>query len=201
MEIICVDKQTFEELRVRFCDFEERMTRVCRPAEDLGLKNWLDNQEVCDVLRINKKTLQVYRNKGILPFSRIKNKLFYKPEDVQRLLDLNYHPLIKKQIMSYHFLDDKDPRIDVMFQGLEKMEKMLSVIEKMPKSLFNGERFLTDEELSKVLRVSRRTLQEYRTFGVVPYYMVQGKTLYKESDILKILEDSYKRCREEQRWV
>lgn len=22
--------------------------------------------------------------------------------------------------MSYHFLDDKDPRIDVMFQGLEK---------------------------------------------------------------------------------
>ena len=25
--------------------------------------------------------------------------------------------------MSYHFLDDKDPRIDVMFQGLEKMEK------------------------------------------------------------------------------
>ena len=36
--------------------------------------------------------------------------------------------------MSYHFLDDKDPRIDVMFQGLEKMEKMLSVIEKMPKS-------------------------------------------------------------------
>ena len=40
--------------------------------------------------------------------------------------------------MSYHFLDDKDPRIDVMFQGLEKMEKMLSVIEKMPKSLFNG---------------------------------------------------------------
>ena len=27
--------------------------------------------------------------------------------------------------MSYHFLDDKDPRIDVMFQGLEKMEKML----------------------------------------------------------------------------
>ena len=45
--------------------------------------------------------------------------------------------------MSYHFLDDKDPRIDVMFQGLEKMEKMLSVIEKMPKSLFNGERFLT----------------------------------------------------------
>ena len=48
MEIICIDKQTFEELRVRFCKFEERLTRTCRPAEDLGLKNWLDNQEVCE---------------------------------------------------------------------------------------------------------------------------------------------------------
>ena len=58
MELICIDRQTFEELRVRFCEFEERVTRICRPVEDLGLKNWLDNQEVCDVLRINKKTLQ-----------------------------------------------------------------------------------------------------------------------------------------------
>lgn len=103
--------------------------------------------------------------------------------------------------MSYHFIDKKDPRIDVMFQGLEKMEKMLSMMENMPRAIFNGERFLTDEELSKVLRVSRRTLQEYRTSGVIPYYLVQGKALYKESDIMKILEDSYKRCREEQSWV
>lgn len=55
MEIICIDKQTFEELRVRFCEFEERVTRICRPVEDIGLKNWLDNQEVCEVLRISKE--------------------------------------------------------------------------------------------------------------------------------------------------
>lgn len=64
MELVCIDKQTFEELRVRFCEFEERVTHVCRPVEDLGLKNWLDNQEVCDVLRINKKTLQRTGPKG-----------------------------------------------------------------------------------------------------------------------------------------
>lgn len=103
--------------------------------------------------------------------------------------------------MSYHFIDKKDPHIDVVFQGLEKLEKMLSVLEEIPRTLFNGERFLTDDELSNVLRVSRRTLQEYRTSGVIPYYLVQGKALYKESDIMKILDDAYKRCREEQRWV
>ena len=69
MELVCIDKQTFEELRIRFCKFEERMTHICRPVEDLGLKNWLDNQEVCDVLRINKKTLQAYRAKGCLLYT------------------------------------------------------------------------------------------------------------------------------------
>lgn len=48
--------------------------------------------------------------------------------------------------MSYHFIDRKDPHIDVMFQGLEKLEKMLSVLEEIPRTLFNGERFLTDDE-------------------------------------------------------
>lgn len=96
--------------------------------------------------------------------------------------------------MSYHFLERKDPRVDVLFQGLDNMERLVEAMEDTPKSIFHGERFLTDEELSKILRVSRRTLQEYRTLGVVPYYLVQGKALYKESDILKILEDAWKIC-------
>ena len=79
--------------------------------------------------------------------------------------------------MSYYFLERKDPRVDVLFQGLENMERLIAAMEDAPKSVFHGERFLTDEELSKILRVSRRTLQEYRTLGVIPYYLVQGKAL------------------------
>ena len=180
MEIICIDKKTFDEFRTRFCELEGRMARLCRSQEDTGLKNWMDNQDVCDVLHISKKTLQVYRDKGLLPFTRIKHKMFYKPD---------------------HFIEKKDPHVEVLFQGLENLERMLSDMEKAPKPLFLGERFLTDEELSGILRTSRRTLQEYRTFGVIPYYLLQGKVLYKESDIQKLLEDAYKRCREEQRWV
>lgn len=93
MELICIDKRTFDELCVRFQGFEERVMRLCRPTVDLGLKNWLDNQEVCEILRVSKKALQAYRAKGILPFSRIKHKIFYKPEDVRKLLESGYHPL------------------------------------------------------------------------------------------------------------
>lgn len=41
-----------------------------------------------------------------------------------------------------------------------------------------GERFLTDREVSARLKVSRRTLQDYRNNGVVSYYQLGGKILY-----------------------
>lgn len=103
--------------------------------------------------------------------------------------------------MNYDFMNKKDPCIDSLFQGLENMERLVEAMKSIPKSAFCGERFLTDEELSNILRVSRRTLQEYRTFGIIPYYLVQGKALYKESDIQRLLESNYRKCLEEQKWI
>ena len=54
-----------------------------------------------------------------------------------------------------------------------------------------GERFLTDREVSERLKVSRRTLQDYRNNGVVSYYQLGGKILYKESDIERMLAANY----------
>ena len=102
--------------------------------------------------------------------------------------------------MSHYFIDKHDPRVADLFRRLEKAGKALDKLESSGGRTLKGERFVTDEELSRLLKISRRTLQEYRTFGVIPYYLVQGKALYKESDIMKILDDAYKRCREEQRW-
>ena len=55
-----------------------------------------------------------------------------------------------------------------------------------------GERFLTDREVSARLKVSRRTLQDYRNNGVVSYYQLGGKILYKESDIERMLATNYR---------
>ncbi len=38
------------------------------------------------------RTLQTYREKGLLPFSRIRHKIFYKPEDVGKLLQSSHYP-------------------------------------------------------------------------------------------------------------
>jgi excisionase family DNA binding protein len=75
------------------------------------------------------------------------------------------------------------------------LEQMLDGIENMidnNKPSLNGERFLTDKEISERLKISRRTLQEYRTEGKIPYYQLGGgKILYRESDIEKMLNDNY----------
>ena len=55
-----------------------------------------------------------------------------------------------------------------------------------------GERFLTDREVSARLKVSRRTLQDYRNNGMIAYYQLGGKVLYKESDIERMLAANYR---------
>ncbi|WP_278622493.1 helix-turn-helix domain-containing protein, partial [Prevotella denticola] len=38
------------------------------------------------LLNISKRTLQHYRDTGVLPFTQIGHKCYYKREDVERLL-------------------------------------------------------------------------------------------------------------------
>ena len=43
MEIICIDKRTFDELVVRFSMIEKKVTGICNPAKDAGLEK-MDGQ-------------------------------------------------------------------------------------------------------------------------------------------------------------
>ena len=77
------------------------------------------------------------------------------------------------------------------------LERMLSGIERLVanhRPTLNGERFLTDKEVSARLKVSRRTLQEWRTNGQIAYISLGGKVLYKESDIQKMLEKYHQKA-------
>ncbi len=46
----------------------------------------LDNQDLCQLLHVDKRTLQRYRSKGILKYTRIGGKTFYTVEDVNELI-------------------------------------------------------------------------------------------------------------------
>jgi hypothetical protein len=53
-------------------------------------KVWIDGQDVMLSLHISKRTLQQLRDSGVLPFSRINGKFYYKIADIENLLVKNY---------------------------------------------------------------------------------------------------------------
>ena len=47
MEVVVIDKATFERMLSGFEIFAEKVERLCREQEDLGEKEWLDSDDVC----------------------------------------------------------------------------------------------------------------------------------------------------------
>ena len=72
------------------------------------------------------------------------------------------------------------------------MTDRLGSLSRSHRPVLDGEHYLTDRELSGRLKISRRTLQEYRNEGKLPYIQLGGKVLYKESDIERMLQNGYK---------
>ncbi len=60
-------------------------------------------------------------------------------------------------------------------------------------TLENGERLLDNYDLCRMLHVSKRTLQRYRSTGELPYRMLRQKTFYTESDVLRFIETNFKK--------
>lgn len=56
-----------------------------------------------------------------------------------------------------------------------------------------GEKYLTNNDISKLLNISIRSLQDWRDNGTVGYIQISGKILYRQSDLLKLLEDNYEK--------
>jgi excisionase family DNA binding protein len=79
-----------------------------------------------------------------------------------------------------------------LLQALNNALPYIEHILKTHKPLFDGERYLTSEELCSVLKISRRTLQDYRSNGVLPFIQLPWKVLFRESDIRKVLEERFR---------
>lgn len=79
-----------------------------------------------------------------------------------------------------------------LLQALNNALPFIEHVLKTHKPLFDGERYLTSEELCSILKISRRTLQDYRNNGVLPFIQLPGKVLFRESDIRKVLEERFR---------
>lgn len=85
----------------------------------------------------------------------------------------------------------QDPQMQMFAQLMESVLKKLERYCATARPMLGGEVYLTSEEVCKLLRLSSRTLQEYRDSGTIAYYKIGGKILYKQSDIQAMLERHY----------
>lgn len=88
MEIVSIEKRTFEAMVARFDHFVSRMEAICHKTGEKRMSEWMDNQDVCRMLNISPRTLQTLRDNGTLSYSQINHKMYYRPEDVQRIVSV-----------------------------------------------------------------------------------------------------------------
>ena len=87
---------------------------------------------------------------------------------------------------------ENNERVKSFFLSLDTLSSAMERLFSGRKPSLNGEHFYTDGELSKKLKLSRRSLQDYRNEGRISYIKLGGKILYRSSDIEKMLENGYR---------
>jgi len=67
------------------------------PNESIPGEVWLDKQDILTRMHISSRTLQTWRSSGMIPFSRIGRKIFYRESDLNKLYTqhLRNHSSIK----------------------------------------------------------------------------------------------------------
>ncbi len=81
MNVVIISKEKYEEMVNKLNRLSDRVNEILSKREEGKLNRWMDNQEVCQQLRISSRTLQTLRDNGTLAYSQIGHKIFYKPED------------------------------------------------------------------------------------------------------------------------
>ena len=94
--------------------------------------------------------------------------------------------------MSDRIYTGSDESVRLFFSQCRHSFEMAERLMKECRPSLMGRRFITDAQLSERLGISRRTLQDYRDKGKIPFYRLDGKILYDEDDIEKFLSGTYR---------
>jgi excisionase family DNA binding protein len=88
MQVITIESQAFQKIVDQLEAIQQKLNKEksTTPLSDI----WMDNQDVCELLHVSKRTLQHYRDSGKIPFSQIGAKIYYKASDIDEFLNNHY---------------------------------------------------------------------------------------------------------------
>ena len=85
-----------QRIMERFNQLESKIEKSEKPVQTINGEKLLDNQDLCILLNVCKRTLQYYRSLGWLPYRKIDQKCYYSESDVQTFLK-NHMKNIKRK--------------------------------------------------------------------------------------------------------
>lgn len=86
MEFVCIEAKTFEDMRMALELLKKKVEALSQRHLPKRMGRWLDNQEVCAILRISPRTLQSLRSTGVLSYTQIDRRTYYQEKDVMQLV-------------------------------------------------------------------------------------------------------------------
>lgn len=72
--------------------------------------------------------------------------------------------------------------LHLIMERFDKIERTLERMNKL-KECLEGDTLLDNHDLCQLLGITKRTLARYRQKKLVTYYMIDGRTYYKASEI------------------
>ena len=89
--MIQIDRETFQmmlhQIMERFDKIEDKLGRMNRQTSALDGDKLLDNQDMCELLGITKRTLARYRQKKLVTYYMIDGRTYYKSSEVKAFLN------------------------------------------------------------------------------------------------------------------
>lgn len=90
-----IDRERFEAWMERIMDRfdmqDKKLDKMSKRQNMLDGELLLDNQDLCQLLNVSKRTLQRYRSTGELPFQTLYHKTYYKESDVHTFIRDNFN--------------------------------------------------------------------------------------------------------------
>ena len=88
--MIQINRETFQmmlhQIMERFDRIDDRLNRMNRQTAALEGDKLLDNQDMCELLGVTKRTLARYRQKKLVTYYMIDGRTYYKASEVQDFL-------------------------------------------------------------------------------------------------------------------
>ncbi|PQJ82700.1 helix-turn-helix domain-containing protein [Polaribacter glomeratus] len=97
MNAVILTVEQYKDLVSRLDTLNRKLDEKSKTPEE----TFLDNQDFITLMTISKRTAQTWRDEGLISFSQIGSKIYYRMGDVKKLLDKNYKAAFSSKKRNY----------------------------------------------------------------------------------------------------